>query len=277
MKPELTLAYSPCPNDTFLFYHLIHENISDAFSVKEELHDVEKLNIYSEETKFDVTKLSFFAYFHVMKDYSLLTSGSALGRGCGPLLVKKKGKDLKKIKGERILVPGLKTTANLLLNVFLEKNFQPEPIRYDLIMGKILEEEFDLGVIIHEERFTYEEKGLEKVVDLGDYWESQTGKAIPLGAIAVKRSLNKNLQYEFDNSLKKSLSLAYKYPEKTRNYILENSQVKDESVVKSHIDLYVNEFTKDIGPDGKQAVFTLWEKAKSIGLVKDLNIEMFLN
>lgn len=276
MKPQLTLAYSPCPNDTFLFYHLIHENISENFSVKEELHDVEKLNIYSEQKKFDVTKLSFFAYFHVMDGYTLLNSGSALGRGCGPLLVKKKGKNLQKIKGEKILVPGLKTTANLLLNVYLDKNFQPEPIRYDLIMDKILLEEFDLGVIIHEERFTYEERGLEKVIDLGDYWESLTGTAIPLGAIAIKRSIDNGLQKEFDLSLKKSLYLAYQFPEKTRKYILENSQVKDEEVVKSHIDLYVNDFTKDLGQEGKEAVSALWEKAKSLGLVKENKNKMFI-
>jgi len=276
MKPQLTLAYSPCPNDTFLFYHLIHENISEFFSVKEELHDVEKLNIDSEKKKFDVTKLSFFAYFHVMEGYTLLNSGSALGRGCGPLLVKKKGKNLKKIKGEKILVPGLKTTANLLLNVYLDKNFQPEPIRYDLIMDKILHEDFDLGVIIHEERFTYEDRGLEKVIDLGDYWENLTGKAIPLGAIAIKRSINNELQKEFDKSLKKSLYLAYQFPEKTRKYILENSQVKDEEVVKSHIDLYVNDFTKDLGQEGKEAVSALWEKAKSLGLVKENKNKMFI-
>jgi 1,4-dihydroxy-6-naphthoate synthase len=276
MKPELTLAYSPCPNDTFLFYHLIHEDISQKFSVKEELHDVEKLNEYSEKNKFDVTKLSFFAYFHVIEGYSLLNSGSALGRGCGPLLVKKKGKDLKKVKGEKILVPGLKTTANLLLTVYLQKDFLPTPLRYDLIMDKILSEEFDLGVIIHEERFTYEERGLEKVIDLGDYWESLTGKPIPLGAIAVKRSTDIDLQKEFDKSLRKSLDLAYQFPEKTRNYILQNSQVKDENVVKSHIDLYVNEFTKDIGDEGKDAVYALLEKAKSLGLVKESKVGMFV-
>jgi predicted solute-binding protein len=276
MKPELTLAYSPCPNDTFLFYHLIHENISEKFSVKEELHDVEKLNEYAEKGKFDITKLSFFAYFHVIEGYALLNSGAALGRGCGPLLVKKKGKDLQKIKGEKILVPGLKTTANLLLNIYLEKDLQATSLRYDLIMDKILQDEFNLGVIIHEERFTYEERGLEKVIDLGDYWESLTGKPIPLGAIAVKRSTNTELQKEFDKSLRKSLDLAYQFPEKTRNYILENSQVKDEAVVKSHIDLYVNEFTKDIGDEGKDAVYALLEKAKSLGLVKENKMGMFV-
>jgi predicted solute-binding protein len=276
MKPELTLAYSPCPNDTFLFYHLIHENISEIFSVKEELYDVELLNKFAEQRKFDVTKLSFFAYFHVLESYSLLNSGAALGRGCGPLLVKKKGKDLKRVKEETILVPGLMTTANLLLNVYLGKNFLPEPLRYDLIMDKVMKEEFDLGVIIHEERFTYQEKGLEKVVDLGDYWESITGRPIPLGAIAIKRSIDSDLQKEFDKSLKNSLSLAYQFPEKTRSYILENSQVKDEEVVKSHIDLYVNEFTKDIGYDGKEAVYALWEKGLSLGLIKDQKMNMFI-
>lgn len=276
MKPKLTLAYSPCPNDTFLFYHLIHEDISDKFSVQEELHDVEKLNEYSEKNQFDVTKLSFFAFFHVLSGYSLLNSGSALGRGCGPLLVKKKGKDIKKIKGEKILVPGLKTTANLLTNIYLNKDFEPVPIRYDLIMDKILKEEFNLGVIIHEERFTFEDRGLEKIIDLGDFWESLTGKPIPLGAIAIKRSIDNDLKREFDQSLRKSLELGYKYPDKAKNYILENSQVKDLKVVQSHIDLYVNDFTKDIGEEGKDAVYALYEKAKSLGMVTEINEKMFI-
>ncbi|HMV41575.1 MAG TPA: 1,4-dihydroxy-6-naphthoate synthase [Leptospiraceae bacterium] len=276
MKEQLTLAYSPCPNDTFLFYHLIHEDLSNKFSVKEELHDVEKLNEYSEKNTFDVTKLSFFAFFHVISGYTLLNSGSALGRGCGPLLVKKKGKDLNKIKGEKILVPGIKTTANLLTNIYLNRDFEPYPIRYDWIMNKILEEEFNLGVIIHEERFTYEERGLEKIVDLGDYWESLTGKPIPLGAIAIKRSIPIDLKREFDQSLRKSLELAYQFPEKTKKYILTNSQVKDEKVVQSHIDLYVNEFTKDIGDEGKDAVYALYEKAKTLGFLKDQKLDMFI-
>ncbi|MCB1179053.1 MAG: 1,4-dihydroxy-6-naphthoate synthase, partial [Leptospiraceae bacterium] len=246
-ETTLTLAYSPCPNDTFLFYHLVHSNISKKIKVKEELHDVEHLNLAAPGEIYDVTKLSFFAFFHILDKYILLNSGSALGRGCGPLLVKKKGKNIKEVKNSKILVPGLNTTANLLLNIYLKKEFEPSPIRYDLIMDKILSDDFDLGVIIHEERFTYEEKGLEKVVDLGEFWESFSGKPIPLGAIGIKRSIENELQMEFDSSLHRSLLKAYENPEVPGDYILENSQVKDEKVVQSHIDLYVNDYTKDLG------------------------------
>lgn len=277
MKQELTLAYSPCPNDTFLFYNLVHEDISEKFRVKEELHDVELLNEFASRTTFDTTKLSFHAYFHVMQNYALLNCGAALGRGCGPLLIKKKGKKINRVKGEKILVPGLKTTANLLLSLYLNGNYEPVPVRYDFVMKKLLSEEFDLGVIIHEERFTYEEAGLEKIEDLGDWWESLTGKPIPLGAIAVRRNLSPDLAIDFDRSLLKSLNLAYENPEKAKKYILDNAQAKDEKVVNSHIDLYVNEFTKDIGTEGKEAVQTLLEKAIQTGAIQQKgNLNLFI-
>lgn len=265
---ELSLAYSPCPNDTFLFYHLAHENLSNKFNIKEELHDVEELNLSAKQNKYNITKLSFFAYFHFIKNYTLLNSGSALGFGCGPILIKKKNKKIGKLQDEKILVPGLLTTANLLLQIYLKQKIDVTPIRYDLIMNKILSDEFNLGVIIHEERFTYQEKGLEKVVDLGEFWEEFSGKPIPLGAIAIQKEIDRDLKLEFDNSLKKSLELAYQFPEKTKNYILENSQVKDLKIVNSHIQLYVNEFTKDLGEKGKNSVIFLYEQAKKLNLIQ---------
>jgi 1,4-dihydroxy-6-naphthoate synthase len=273
MKQELSLAYSPCPNDTFLFYHLVHENLSNQFSIKEELHDVEELNNAAAKGKYDVTKLSFHAYFHVSDKYQLLNSGSALGRGCGPLLIKKKGKDISKSKGNKILVPGILTTANLLLNVYKGKDFQAIPVRYDLIIPKLLNDEFDLGVIIHEERFTYEARGLEKIIDLGDFWEGLTSAPIPLGCIAIKKDIKDSLKKEFDECLQRSLALAYQFPQKTKSYIIENSQDKDENVVQSHIDLYVNEFTKDLGLEGKRAIKILYNKAKELGMSKSIDFE----
>jgi 1,4-dihydroxy-6-naphthoate synthase len=264
---EITLAYSPCPNDTFLFYHLVHSNLTKKFQIKEELHDVEHLNQKAKENLYQVTKLSFFAFFQVLNHYTLLDSGSALGRGCGPLLVKKKGKSTSKLENSNILVPGIWTTANLLTNIYLKKQFTPVPIRYDLISQKLLSEEYDFGVIIHEERFTYKDRGLEKVQDLGEFWESMTDLPIPLGAIAIQRKLDIELQKEFDMKLKESLDLAYQDPIIPKEYILTHSQEKNLKVVQSHIDLYVNDFTKGIGEEGKKAVIRLYEEAKNLNLL----------
>lgn len=273
---DYTLAYSPCPNDTFLFYNLIHKELFPFGRVKEELHDVEVLNQSAASGKYDFTKLSYFAIFHLLDKYRLLYSGSALGRGCGPLIVKKKGKSTGDLKNQKILVPGLWTTANLLLHTYLDSRLEPVPVRYDLIMGKILSGEYDYGVIIHEERFTFEDRGLEKVEDLGDFWEGLTGLPIPLGAIAAKNTLNRDLQMSFSSTLAKSLEMAYANPGEARSYIIENAQEKDETVVQKHIDLYVNQFTADIGEEGKRAVETLYDKALSLGLVKTKTKELFI-
>lgn len=268
---KITLAYSPCPNDTFLFYHLVHSKLSDNFEIQEELHDVEHLNQKAKENFYNITKLSFFAYFNVMQHYIILNSGSALGRGCGPILVKKKNKKVQNLKGNKILVPGLLTTANLLLNLFLNKNFEPIPVRYDLIISKLLEEEYEYGVLIHEERFTFEEKGLELVQDLGSFWEELTELPIPLGCIAIQRNLPHPIQKEFDDCLHKSLKLAYKAPEIPMKYILQHSQVKDLSIVKNHISLYVNEFTENLGEEGKIAILKLYEETKKLDLLPRTN------
>ncbi len=263
---KVTLAYSPCPNDTFLFYHLVHSNLSSNFIIQEELHDVEHLNQKAQENFYNVTKLSFFAYFYVMRHYIILDSGSALGQGCGPILVKKKNKKVKVPKGNKILVPGLLTTANLLLNLFLNKDFEPIPIRYDLIISKLINEEYEYGVLIHEERFTFQERGLELVADLGEFWESSTGLPIPLGCISIQRNLPSSIQEEFDLCLRKSLELAYQNPQIPMDYILQYSQVKDISIVKNHIALYVNEFTKDLGWQGREAILKLFEESQKLGL-----------
>jgi 1,4-dihydroxy-6-naphthoate synthase len=265
---DFTLAYSPCPNDTFIFYNMVHKQLFSGFTIKEELHDVEKLNQSAKIELYDSTKLSFFAYFHVLDKYKLLNSGSALGSGCGPLIVKKKGKQIGDLKGKNILVPGLMTTANLLTNVYLNSNFIPIALRYDLIMDKILSDEYDAGVIIHEERFTYEKRGLEKIVDLGDFWEGTYGHPIPLGAISIKKSIDSVIQKSFDSVIKKSLEMAYSNPVEPKSYILENAQEKDENVVQSHIDLYVNNYSLDLGDKGKKAIEFLLEKALSLNLLK---------
>jgi 1,4-dihydroxy-6-naphthoate synthase len=269
MKKELSLAYSPCPNDTFLFYNLVHEKVSEKIKVKEELHDVEALNISAKEKKYDSTKLSFFASFSVFNHYKIMNSGSALGNGCGPILITRKGFKGSNPSGKKILIPGLLTTANLLLNLFLKKNFIPVPVRYDLVIPKLLSGEYNYGVIIHEERFTYEKRGLEKIQDLGEFWEEKTGKPIPLGCISVKRELDEEIQMELDRSIQKSLELGWGNPEKARQYILSNSQSTDPVVVDSHIKLYVNNYTRNLGETGRTAILTLLEEATKIGLIEE--------
>lgn len=273
---RFSLAYSPCPNDTFLFYHLVHQNLSPDFSIQEELHDVEHLNQAAEKKTYDITKLSFFAFFHFSDRYVLLNSGSALGRGCGPLLVKKRGRNIPELKNCRIIVPGLLTTANLLLQIYAGIRLDPVPVRYDLIAGTLNQEEADLGLIIHEERFTYQDKGLEIVQDLGDFWEKVSGLPIPLGAIAVRRDMDSSIQREIDRTLRKSLKLSWADPDKAQKYILENSQEKDLKVVQSHITLYVNSFTEDLGAEGKKAVLELQKRAFQAGILPVERTDLFL-
>ncbi|MDF3820326.1 1,4-dihydroxy-6-naphthoate synthase [Leptospira sp. 96542] len=270
----ISLAYSPCPNDTFIFYHLINDK---SYPVKEELHDVEKLNEYAFENKFPVTKLSFAAYFKVIENYILLEVGSALGRGCGPILVRKKGSNTNLHNYNCLFVPGLNTTANLLLSLYTNGNHKPEPLRYDKIIPGVTEDDSNLGVIIHEERFTYEKRGLEAVVDLGEWWEESTGNPIPLGAIAIRRDIPKEEALRFQDALKNSLKIAYSEPKPMMDYIKENSQNKDEVVIKSHIDLYVNEFTQNLGKIGHDAITHLLERAVQVGFIpKPKNLELFL-
>lgn len=276
-RMELSLAYSPCPNDTFIFYHLIAGKTKAPFSVKEELHDVEQLNRFAKEGKFQATKLSFAALFQVADRYALLDSGSALGRNCGPLIVKRKGASVGTPKGKKILVPGLWTTANLLAHLYLEGDFEPVPTRYDFILDKVKNGEADFGLVIHEERFTYEKRGLEKVRDLGEWWEETTGAPIPLGCIAIQRHLDPEKKAALDSAIKESLELAYLHREDMYDYILTHSQDTTREVADAHIDLYVNDFSKSLGQEGRRAIRLLQEKALSTGLLpKEKEQELFV-
>ncbi|XDD48440.1 1,4-dihydroxy-6-naphthoate synthase [Leptospira sp. WS39.C2] len=271
----ISLAYSPCPNDTFLFYHLIRNT---NYPVKEELYDVENLNEFAFEGKFPVTKLSFAAFFHIIDKYILLETGSALGRGCGPILVRKKNTNTNLENYTALYIPGQLTTANLLLSLYTDGNHKPTALRYDEIIPKLLKEENSLGVIIHEERFTYEERGLEKVVDLGEWWEKSTGYPIPLGAIAIRRDMPREEALQFQKELQKSLRDAYNEPKEMMEYIRKNSQNKEDSVIRSHINLYVNEFTKNLGKEGHEAVTYLFQRAIEAGFIQKpaKQLEIFL-
>lgn len=276
MKKKLSLAYSPCPNDTYIFYALAHEKIDlGDLSFEIMLNDVEHLNQEAKKGIIDISKLSFAAIGQLMETYGLLRSGAALGRGCGPLIVARKGSDLSKLKSGRIAVPGLWTTANLLLSLFMDRNPNVVPMSFDKIMPAVSSGEFDGGVIIHEGRFTYENYNLECLADLGEWWESETRQPIPLGGIVIRRDISQEIICKVESHIRKSIEFAHLNPSQTNNYIKFHAQELSEDVVSQHINLYVNEFSLDIGKEGEAAIETLFAKAKERGILPDSDRSLF--
>ncbi len=257
---KLTLGFSPCPNDTFIFDALVNQRIdTEGFSFEAVLEDVETLNRWTSEGKLDVTKLSFPALFQNLSHYVLLASGAALGKGVGPLLIAKRPLDMSNIKSYRIAIPGLNTTANFLLSHAFPEAQQRVPTLFSEIENAVLNGQVDLGVIIHENRFTYQQKGLVKICDLGEVWEQKQGAAIPLGGIAAKRSLGKEIIEKAEALIRKSLNYSFQnYPELS-SYVTQHAQEMDETVMRQHIELYVNNYTMDLGAEGRSAVEKLYE------------------
>ena len=249
-----TIGFSPCPNDTFIFDALVNNKIDTEGLVFETmLEDVETLNRWSLEGKIDITKLSYGVLPLVLDNYILLNSGSALGRGVGPLLISNKEQGMMNVEGCTIAIPGKNTTAHLLFSLAYPNAKNKIFLRYDEIENFVLENK-GLGVIIHENRFTYQQKGLFKITDLGDYWEQQTGNPIPLGGIVIKRTIDTKLQQQVDRLIKKSIQYAFgNYPQ-LNDYIRNHSQEMSEDVMRKHIDLYVNDYSIDLGEKGKNAV-----------------------
>ena len=249
-----TIGFSPCPNDTFIFDALVNNKIDTEGLVFETmLEDVETLNRWSLEGKIDITKLSYGVLPLVLDNYILLNSGSALGRGVGPLLISNKEQGMMNVEGCTIAIPGKNTTAHLLFSLAYPNAKNKIFLRYDEIENFVLENK-GLGVIIHENRFTYQQKGLFKITDLGDYWEQQTGNPIPLGGIVIKRTIDTKLQQQVDRLIKKSIQYAFgNYPQ-LNDYIRNHSQEMSEDVMRKHIDLYVNDYSIDLGEMGKNAV-----------------------
>lgn len=264
----LTLGYSTCPNDTFLFHALAHRRIDMGdlrFDIT--LADVETLNRDAERSLLDVTKLSFAALGHLRDRYGLLRSGAALGRGCGPLVVARPGFDPGRLGRTPIAVPGLRTTAHLLLGLYLGETPPAVPMTFDLVMPAVLRGEFEAGVIIHEGRFTYENQGLEKVVDLGEWWEAETGLPLPLGGIAIRRDLGPQVARAVEKAIRESVIHAFAHPSDSAEYVRTHAMELSDEVTRRHIDLYVNEFTRDLGPQGERAVAALLDGAVARGLM----------
>ena len=268
VNKTLTIGYSPCPNDTFIFYALIHGKVRvPGIEFRERLEDVETLNTMALEGGLDITKISYHALAHLRGQYALLRSGGALGRGCGPLIVTKPGTNLADIKQGIIAVPGKLTTAYLLLRLFDPTIGNVAVMTFDRIMDAVARGEAVAGLIIHESRFTYPLYKLNKLLDLGDWWEKFSGLPIPLGGILGKRSMGEDILLRVEDGIRESIRYAQTHTGEVMGYCRRYSQEMDETVMKSHIDLYVNDFSLDLGREGLAAVRRLFDEAEKRGLV----------
>jgi 1,4-dihydroxy-6-naphthoate synthase len=277
MRNTLTLGFSTCPNDTFIFHALVHEVIDvRPFHFEAVLKDVEALNQDAAQARLDVSKLSFAALGHVLDDYALLRSGAALGRGCGPLIVARPGISLADLGRRRVAVPGLWTTACLLLGLYMGQRPQVEAMTFDRIMPAVAEGRCDFGVIIHEGRFTYPQYGLVNLLDLGAWWEAQSGLPIPLGCIAVRRNLGPASARKIETMIRASVDHAFAHRQDSQAYIRAHAQELAEPVIRQHIELYVNDYTREIGAQGERAARLLLERARQVGVVPDSDQPLFL-
>lgn len=267
-KRKVSLGFSPCPNDTYIFHGLVHDKVPLAQVTFADplLEDVETLNDWALHGKLDVTKLSFHALGHVLDRYSLLHAGAALGRGCGPLLITGPGNKPAAIADWKIAIPGTYTTAALLLRLYQPTCRHLVVMRFDRIMEAIAGGAVDGGVIIHESRFTYQQLGLRCVQDLGEWWEQTTGLPIPLGCIAAKKSLASAIRDEIDAAIAASIRWADTQPADSWAYIRRHAQEMDPAVIRNHIGLYVNRFSKDLGEEGWHAVRELLQRGAAAGL-----------
>jgi 1,4-dihydroxy-6-naphthoate synthase len=264
----LRLGYSPCPNDTFIFYALMHGRIPlSNFSISEELADVETLNRRALAGELDLTKISYHAFGHLRDEYALLRSGGALGRGCGPLVVARQAANLEDLRGKRIAIPGELTTANLLLQLHGSGYEQLQVLPFDQIVAAVASGSVDAGLIIHESRFTFAEHGLVAVEDLGAWWEELTGLPIPLGGILARRSLGRAVIEEVESAIRSSVRYAFDHPAEARAYIRAHAQELDDTVINQHIALYVNHFSLDLGEEGLAAVHELLHRATAAGII----------
>jgi 1,4-dihydroxy-6-naphthoate synthase len=266
----LTIGFSPCPNDTFIFHGLVCGLTGPACPSFAEplLADVETLNVWAmEQARLDVTKISFHALGHVLDDYVLLRSGGALGRGCGPLLVARQPMAARDLAGKKIAIPGRYTTAAMLLKLFSGADYETVPMSFETIMPSVARGEVDCGVIIHESRFTYAQHGLICLQDLGAWWENETGHPIPLGGIVARRSLGRELIRQIESCISQSVQLAFADAGKSRSYIKRYAQELDEQVIASHIGLYVNDFSQDLGQEGIAAVDEFLARGRDAGIL----------
>jgi 1,4-dihydroxy-6-naphthoate synthase len=281
---KLTLGFSPCPNDTFIFDALIHHKIdTEGLTFEVSYDDVETLNQKALRGELDITKLSFHAFAYVANKYALLDAGSALGFGVGPLLISKKHfEGLNDPQFQipntklKIGIPGKYTTANFLLGIAYPHLQNKQELVFSEIESALINEEIDLGLIIHENRFTYQDKGLTKIVDLGDYWEKLTGCAIPLGGIVINRNLDREIQLKVNRLIRQSVEFAFAHPKSGIDFIRQHAQAMEESVMYKHIELYVNKYSINLGEEGRKAVDTLFKLAQERGIIPAIQENLYI-
>jgi 1,4-dihydroxy-6-naphthoate synthase len=274
----LSLGFSPCPNDTFIFDAMIHGKIdTEGIDFQVVMEDVENLNQKAFRGDLDITKLSYHAYAYLTDKYVLLDAGSALGNNCGPLLISKKDKKDIPHNELKVAIPGKYTTANFLFSLAYPLVVNKKEMVFHEIEDAVLMGEVDAGVIIHENRFTYAEKGLKKVIDLGEFWESTTGFPIPLGGIVVKRSLPNDIKNKINRIMQRSVRYAFENRESSMGFVKQHAQEMDEHIMKQHIDLYVNHYTENLGTIGKKAVNFFFETAIEKKIIPHYTYSIFLN
>jgi 1,4-dihydroxy-6-naphthoate synthase len=262
---NLSFGFSPCPNDTFAFDALVHGRIAAPFTAVPALHDIEQLNALAREGRYELTKLSFGALAGLRDRYTMLRTGGALGRGCGPLVVAREAASLEAAAAGKIAIPGWDTTAYLLLRLAAPALGEVVEVRYDQILDAVASGQVDAGLIIHESRFTYQEHGLVRVADLGEWWEADTGLPVPLAVIGARADLEPELVAEAEAALRASVEYAFAHPEASRAYVRAHSQELSDEVCDSHIALYVNEFSIDLGDEGLRAVHALTSRTDERG------------
>ncbi|MBL7796850.1 MAG: 1,4-dihydroxy-6-naphthoate synthase [Saprospiraceae bacterium] len=274
----LTLGYSPCPNDTFIFDALVHGKVdTEGLEFQVVLDDVEALNRRAFAGDIAVTKLSYHAFAHLTDRYQLLDAGSALGNNCGPLLVARESLTEAQIEAGPIAIPGRMTTANFLLGMAYPEAQNKRETLFSDIEDAVLRGDATAGLIIHENRFTYQQKGLVKLMDLGEHWETSTGLPIPLGGIVICRDLPEEVRRRVNRALRRSVEYAFAHTDDVMPYVRAHAQAMDDAVMRAHIDLYVTQFTVDLGATGRSAVQQMFRIAQDKGIVPNLREDFFMD
>jgi 1,4-dihydroxy-6-naphthoate synthase len=277
---KLSLGFSPCPNDCFMFDAIVNRRIdTEGLEFTVHLADVEELNQTALAGQAQITKVSYYAYAHCTERYVLLDAGSALGRHCGPLLISKRDISTQEAaEGSlHIAIPGKYTTANFLLGLAFPKAQHTSELVFSEIESALIRHEYDAGLIIHENRFTYEAKGLKKIIDLGEFWEGETGAPIPLGGIVVSRLLPDEVKQCVNRVLRRSVEHGFAHRADTLPFVRAHAQEMSEEVMYKHIDLYVNDYSVDLGHEGRRAVELLFEKARATGIIPAVHEPLFLS
>ncbi len=273
-----SIGFSPCPNDTFIFDAMLHGKVdTEGLEFEVFMEDVEALNRRAFAGELAITKLSYHAFAHLTEQYALLDAGSALGNNCGPLLIAKKPLTEAEVNAARIAIPGKMTTANFLLSMAFPAAKNKTEVLFSDVEDAVLENRADAGLIIHENRFTYQQKGLVKIIDLGEHWEQTTGLPIPLGGIVVQRSLPAEDQAKINRVMRRSVEYAFAHPSEVMPFVRAHAQAMDDAVMQAHIDLYVSQFTVDLGTRGRAAILEMFRIAEAQQIIPNYDKNIFLN